>query len=213
MHFGQRRAPPSLRSITVVFAALSLSAGLGWNATHAYSAVPESKLATKPATIQICHGYGCTFRSRLTLTGADGARFRSIMAAGAGSPKAERAALSRAVSYYETRAGQATGYHDRPKTQIGKPQRGQMDCVDEATNTRNLLVYLKERGLLRFHKVERTVSRGYFLDKRYPHFSALLSDPSGRKWVVDSWYKPMGGTPDIMPYEQWKVRGEFGSDG
>ena len=134
------------------------------------------------------------------------------MAAGSGSARAERAALSRAVVYYEGRAGQATGFKDRAKTQVGKPERGQMDCVDEATNTRNLLLYLKERGLIRFHKVERNVSRGYFLDKRYPHFSALISDPSGTKWVVDSWYKPMGGTPDIMPYEQWKLRGEIGTE-
>ncbi len=168
--------------------------------------------ATTPKTIQVCHGYGCAFRSRLVLSSADGARFRSIMSAGAASAAAERAALGRAVSYYEKRAGQATGYQDKPKTDIGNPERGQMDCVDEATNTRNLLVYLKERGMLRHHKVERNVSRGFFLDKRYPHFTALISDSSGKKWVVDSWYKPMGGAPDIMPLEQWKLRGQFGQD-
>lgn len=167
--------------------------------------------ATQAKTIQVCHGYGCAFRSRLVLTAADGARFRSIMSAGTGSPKAERAALSRAVSYYERRTGQATGFKDRPKTQVGKPERGQMDCVDEATNTRNLLIYLKERGLLRFHKIERNVSRGFFLDKRYPHFTALISDPAGVRWVVDSWYGPMGAAPDIMPYETWKQRGQFGT--
>jgi hypothetical protein len=145
------------------------------------------------------------------LTAADGARFRSIMNAGAGSPKAERAALSRAVSYFDRRANQATGFQDRPKTELGKPERGQMDCVDESTNTRALLLYLAERGLLKFHKVQRNTSRGFFLDGRYPHWTAVISDPQGVKWVVDPWYAPLGGAPDIFPYDQWKVRGQFES--
>lgn len=167
--------------------------------------------ATTPKLVQICHGYGCKFRSKLVLTAADGARFRSIMRAGAGSSQAERAALSKAVSYFDRRANQATGFQDRPKTEFGKPERGQMDCVDESTNTRALLLYLAERGLLRFHKVGRNVSRGFFLDGRYPHWTAVVTDPSGAKWVVDPWYAAVGGAPDIFPYEQWKVRGQFES--
>ena len=31
------------------------------------------------------------------------------------------------------------------------------------------------------------------------------------RWVVDPWYAPVGGGPDIFPYEQWKVRGQFES--
>jgi hypothetical protein len=161
------------------FAGLLIVVGLA-------SAVPEAEAAVAvgtPKTIQVCHGYGCKFRSRLVLTASDGARFRSIMSAGAGSPKAERAAISRAVRAYEERTFAATGFRDRPKTQIGKPERGQMDCIDESTNTRALLLYLAERGLLRHHKVERNVSRGFFVDKRYPHFTAVISDPAGAKWI------------------------------
>ena len=65
---------------------------------------------------------------------------------------------------------------------------------------------------MKHHKVERNVSRGYFLDRRYPHFTAVVSDPAGVRWVVDSWYKPMGGAPDIMLLEQWKLRGQFDSE-
>ncbi len=192
------------RGVGLAAAAVALSALI--SIAQAEAKVP----ATAPKVIQICHGYGCAFRSRLTLTAADGLRFRSIMSAG--SATSERTALSKAVSYFERRAGQATGFQDRAKTAVGKPERGQMDCIDESTNTRNLLIYLKERGLMRFHKVERNVSRGYFLDKRYPHFTAVISDPAGVKWVVDSWYRPMGGAPDIMPLDQWKLRGQFGEE-
>jgi hypothetical protein len=168
---------------------------------------------TSPKLINICHGYGCSFRTKLTLGATDGARFSSIMRAGSASPEAERAAISRAVQYFEQRSFQSIGVRDKPKTDFGKShEKGQMDCVDESTNTRALLLYLAERNLLKFHKVGRNVSRGFFIDGRYPHFTAIVVDPGGTRWVVDSWYKPTGSAPDILPYEQWKVRGRFGSD-
>ena len=80
-----------------------------------------------------------------------------------------------------------------------------------STNTHAFLVYLAESELLKFHKVGRKASRGFFLDGRYPHWTAIVSDPGGTKWVVDSWYAPTGGAPDIFPYKQWKVRGQFES--
>ncbi len=202
------RVPPVAERLVASVAGLLIAFGLAFTVSEAEAAVAVGA----PKTIQICHGYGCKFRSRLVLTASDGARFRSIMSGGAGSPKAERAAISRAVRYYEERTFAATGFRDKPKTQVGKPNRGQMDCIDESTNTRALLLYLAERGLQTHHKVQSNVSRGFFIDKRYPHFTALISDPEGVEWVVDSWYKPMGGAPDIMPLEKWKLRGQFDSE-
>jgi hypothetical protein len=205
-HMGGRMRLAAKLAIGI-WAGIALALGAVSGISPAHAAVT----ATAPKLIQICHGYGCAFRSRLMLTASDGARFLSIMSAGSGSPNAERAALKKAVSYFDGRANQATGYRDRPKTEFGKPERGQMDCVDESTNTRALLVYLSERGLLKFHKVQRNTSRGFFLDGRYPHWTAVISDPQGTKWVVDPWYASVSGAPDIFPLDQWKVRGQFES--
>lgn len=82
-----------------------------------------------------------------------------------------------------------------------------MDCVDESTNTDALLRYLQGNGLLRYHSVESRTSRGFLLDGRYPHWTAVIRAPDGIKWVVDSWYAPMGGAPDIIPLSAWKTRG------
>lgn len=158
--------------------------------------------------IQICHGYGCAFRSTLVLGPGDAQRFAALLAAGKASPKAERAAISRAVSYFESRAQQVTGVRDQPKSEFGASKvKGQMDCVDESTNTDGLLRYLQGRGLFRYHKVEARTSRGFLLDGRYPHWTAVIRAPDGVKWVVDSWYAPMGGAPDIFPLSEWKQRG------
>ena len=199
---------PATGRMMRICAGVVLAFGVALSASQASAAVA----VTAPKLITICHGYGCAFRSKLTLGSADGARFRSIMGAGASSPKAERAAISRAVQYFEQRSLQVIGARDKPRADFGASHiKGQMDCVDESTNTRALLLYLAERGLLKFHKVGRNVSRGFFVDGRYPHFTAIVIDPGGTKWVVDSWYKPTGGAPDIFPYEQWKVRGQFES--
>ncbi|WP_246800657.1 hypothetical protein [Mesorhizobium amorphae] len=164
--------------------------------------------ATASKRIPICHGYSCNYRTILALGPADGARFRAILRAGAGSAQAERSAISKAVRYFEQRILRATGVRDLPQSQFGASRiRGQMDCVDESTNTHALLVYLAERKLLRFHKVEDKASRGLFVDGRYPHWTAVISDRGGTEWVVDTWYAAMGGAPDIFPLSRWKERG------
>ena len=162
-------------------------------------------------TFSVCHGYGCYFKTNVTLTGADRSRIASIMASGRKSPEGERAAVRRAVQVFEQRNTQVIGVVDRPKMDFGKGrERGQMDCVDESTNTDHFLRYLQGAGLLQFHTVARRDSRGSFFDGRYPHFTAVLKDRSGTLWAVDSWYEPGGGAPDVMTLAEWKSRGYGG---
>jgi len=48
-----------------------------------------------PSRVVICHGFGCAFRTEIALTDADHAQMAAIMALGAASAEAERAALGR----------------------------------------------------------------------------------------------------------------------
>jgi len=169
------------------------------------------KKATTATQLAVCHGFDCRNRTTLALSSADAGRFSAIMASGKASAQAERRAIASAVSYFEKRAGDAIGIRDTAKSTIAQSGRmGQMDCIDESTNTRTLLLYLQSRGLIRHHSVESNVSRGFFADGRYPHSTAVLREKSGQKWAVDSWYEPMGGAPDIMPLDEWKSRGVMG---
>ena len=170
--------------------------------------------STAPAaaeTLKVCHGYSCHYQTRLQLSASDMARMRSILRAGAGSAKAERRAVSQLVQYYERRAAGAVGIKDRAKSDFGGGrERGQMDCIDESTNTTALLRLVAGRGWLKHHTVARPASRGFFVDGRYPHSTAVLVDAGGEKWTVDSWYEPAGGPPDIMPLSRWRMRGVMG---
>ncbi len=158
----------------------------------------------------VCHGFDCRRRTNLVLSGADAKKFASIMA-GSKSAGAERAAIGRAIAYFEQRSIQAIGVKDEPKSDLTQSGlMGQMDCIDESTNSRSLLRYLESRGLLKFHSVLGNVSRGFFADGRYPHSTAVVQEKSGQKWAVDSWYEPAGGKPDIMPLTEWQRRGVMG---
>ena len=162
-------------------------------------------------SFRVCNGYGCTFQTPVTLTPADRSRIASIMAGGRASPAAERAAVRRAVQIFEQRSVAVIGVVDRPKMDFGKGrERGQMDCVDESTNTDHFLRYLQGAGLLHHHRVAKRDSRGSFVDGRYPHFTAVLRDDSGTSWAVNSWYEPGGGPPDVMLLSEWHRRGYGG---
>jgi hypothetical protein len=49
------------------------------------------------------------------------------------------------------------------------------------------------------------VARGFFLDGRPPHATAVLVEKtSGSKWSIDSWTVGYGEALEVMPLERWK---------
>lgn len=164
------------------------------------------------SSFQICHGYDCYYKTKLNLNKSDQNRIAQIMRKSAKSPKDERAAIRTAIAYFEERSTQVIGIRDDARMEFGKGRRrGQMDCVDESLNTTNFLNYLANNNLLNYHKIGRRDSRGFFLDGRYPHWTAVIIDQENRKWAVDSWYEAGGGKPDVMLLNEWKKRGINGA--
>ncbi|MFD1694408.1 hypothetical protein [Roseibium aestuarii] len=156
--------------------------------------------------IYICHGFGCTYRTPVDFSRRDLARLKTILAQGRKSPEAERRAVAEAVAWQERRvastvgsAGDVGGF-DMHNGGV----RGQMDCLDESTNTNSLLVVAEAHGLLRHHKVASPVARGFFLDGRYPHATATLRETtSGKVFAIDSWPRPNGELPVVQALEAW----------
>jgi hypothetical protein len=156
--------------------------------------------------VYICHGFGCTYKARVDLTSSDLRRLRGILAGGRSSPAAERRAISRAVQWQEKRvasvAGSAgdVGGFDMQNAGV----RGQMDCIDESTNTTSLLLIAQKHGYLRHHTVASPVAKGFFLDGRYPHATATVKEKKiGTVFAVDSWPTANGQPPVIKPLDAW----------
>ncbi|MGE0232009.1 MAG: hypothetical protein AB7O39_02920 [Flavobacteriaceae bacterium] len=155
--------------------------------------------------ITYCHGYGCAFRTRIGFSSGEIGRLASIMSAGRASPAAERSAISRAVQWFEAKAGREAGTSsDKPKLGAMGGDPTQLDCIDEAANTTSLLILMEKRGLLRHHKVLSPRTRGFVFDFRYPHNAAVIEEKKGgERWAVDSWPRANGEKPDIMKLATW----------
>ncbi len=159
------------------------------------------------ATLLVCSGYGCVLKDRFSLTKKQQGRLRNIMVSGQKSATLERKAVARAIAAMETYARGRLRYKaDIPKAPVRyNGYRGQMDCIDESLNTTAYLTYLHGRGWLRHHKPRKSYAeRGFILDGRYPHKSAVMIQKNGKKWAVDSWYKRDGKPPAIKPLKQWR---------
>ena len=159
----------------------------------------------------VCHGYDCYYRTKVTLNSKDEIRIRNLLQKASRSAADERNALRTAIAIFEERSTAFIGVRDKPKMQFGKARiKGQMDCVDESKNTDSFLRYLQSRGWLKYHSPTRRMTRGSFIDGRYPHWTAVIKDSAGQSWAVDSWYEAGGGLSDIMPLQDWKRRGYGG---
>jgi hypothetical protein len=165
--------------------------------------------------IFVCHAFGCAIRTPVTVGAADRAAVARIMRTGAGSAAAERKAIAEAISWFERRVAKTVGsagdVGGLDLANAGVP--GQMDCIDEATNTTSYLLLLQGWGQLRHHHVASPVARGFFLDGRYPHATAVVVDEATRKpWAVDSWPNANGVKPDVMTLQRWFASYPWRSD-
>lgn len=154
----------------------------------------------------VCHGFGCQYRVELGLTSADHATLRRLMAAGKGSAANERKAVAAAGAWFDKRIAPLAG----TKGHVARANRdymfdsGQFDCIDTSRNLTSLLLVLEELDLLKYHVVAEPEARGYMIDFRPLHATAVLQEKgSGVKWSVDAWTRAYGQAPEIMPLERW----------
>ena len=209
MRSGVRRKRDGLGCIAALVGALALAGCAGQAAGSAGSWYARHDApAPRGDKVVICHGFGCALRTPVAFSSKDLARLKSILAKGRGSAKAERKAIARAVSWQEIRVGPTVGSsNDKGGFTFDSGVRGQMDCIDEATNTTSLLLVAQRHGYLKHHTVRSPVARGFFLDGRYPHATAVVAEKDGGKtFAIDSWPRDNGELPDVMTLDQWFSR-------
>jgi hypothetical protein len=168
-----------------------------------------SPLAEAPAPslhrLPVCWGYGCANSNTVSLNDAEWLRVRTHLQPAAPDAAAERAQIARALGELERIIGPKTGTdEDRGGTFPGAFRAGQMDCIDESTNTATYLRLFAAEGLLRWHAVGEDVTRGYFLFG-WPHTTATIREnPTGEEYAVDSWFFDNGVEPVVIPLQQWR---------
>jgi hypothetical protein len=184
-------------AVMLSFAAISQAVARDWYVARG---------APPPAgnRIYVCHGYSCRIVTPVTLSAAEFGRIAGPLK-DARDAEAEREALAGVVQAFEKLVGNRVGTSgDLARTQIGQAEDGQMDCIDEATNTTSLLRVLAASGALKHHRVLQPSARGFFLDGRYPHATAVVAEiEGGAKWAIDSWPRANAEPPLIQPLPEW----------
>jgi hypothetical protein len=176
---------------------------------EAYASVSLSPPTTR--LVVVCHDFGCAQRTPVGLSSGDLATLASLLAPGRASAEAERRAVAAAEAWFDRRVGPAAGTTHRVAHAHGLGGQGtvgQMDCIDTSRNSTSLLLILEQLHLLHHHKVEGPEARGFLLDGRGPHATAVLTDMhTGKQWAVDSWTHKYGEQPDILPLDVWMKQG------
>lgn len=189
--------------------AIAVAAGLG-GCSALHEGRPDAWFAARGGVpphgtnrIVVCHGFGCHLKTAVGLSGVDLATMRRKIGP-ARTAREERAGIARMIAWAEVRVAREVGSaNDVGGLDLANAGvAGQMDCIDEAANTTSYLLVAQKAGLLRHHGVGRPVARGYFLDGRYPHATAVIV-ADGTPWAVDSWPNANGAKPDIMPLATW----------
>lgn len=161
-----------------------------------------------PVTVFVCHGFGCKYRAEIDLTPGDRAKLAQFLAAGRASAAAERKAVAAAGAWFDKRVGPAAGTANHVARAGMKYMYDtrQFDCIDSSRNTTSLLMVLDQLNLLRHHDVDQPEARGYMVDGRPPHATAVLIErATGKKWSIDSWTVGYGQALEVMPLERWKA--------
>ncbi len=153
----------------------------------------------------ICYGYTCAQHAETGLSKAQWAKVRAIFRPAPKTPAEERKRIALAVGEMERIVGPMTGTaHDLPMDLAGLGKPGQMDCIDEATNTTAYLAMMEKDGLFRFHKVTGPAQRGFFFLFGWPHSTAAVIDTTtGKKYAVDSWFGANGDPAFVVPMRTW----------
>jgi hypothetical protein len=158
------------------------------------------------SSMTVCYGFVCRRREILDFTAADRTALTQIIASGRASAATERAAVQKAVIWFDRRMGPIIGTNKRVAKADFRyfDDKHNFDCWDTTRNTTSLLLVLQEWKLLKFHVVGDPHYRGNTLVLQTPHNTAVLVDRATKvEWVVDLWPRGYLQPPDVMTVKQW----------
>ena len=153
----------------------------------------------------VCYKHTCEVVENLSLAPTEWQGIKDIFQPSASSPESERMLIRKAIAQMEKLIGKKVNtLNDKGGNLNGMFSDGnQMDCIDESSNTTTYLALMQKDELLKWHQVQATKTRGFFIFG-IPHTTAVIKEnQSSKKWAVDSWFYDNGVEPEIIPISQW----------
>ncbi|HEY8334171.1 MAG TPA: hypothetical protein VIQ05_10315 [Tardiphaga sp.] len=202
-HF-RRRVAQALAVIAMLAAAPAHAVELTPGISELYTSV--SIYPPTASSMTICYGFVCRRRYEFGFTAGDRAALTKIMAAGRANAVAERAAVQKAVVWFDRRVGPVIGTDKRIANADFRyfDDKHNFDCWDTTRNVTSLLLVMQEWGLFKHHTVGEPRYRGNALVLQTPHNTPVLVDRATREqWVVDMWTRGYAQAPDVMTVDKW----------
>ncbi len=157
-----------------------------------------------PEQFDFCWGGTCAEVVRTGVTQQEWQRVRALFQPPPSDAATERTAIGRAIGVLEGMIGARTGTaEDRAGTFGNSAWPGQLDCNDEAANSTTYMRLLLADGLLRFHRVLDTTTRGGFLIFGRHSAAVIQEIASGEQYAVDAWFYDNGQPAVIVPLAAW----------
>lgn len=171
---------------------------------------PDIITDPSPARFSVCSEHTCRRVTVVGLQPEQWQRERRLFLPPPLDAVQERERIAQAIALMEAMVGPLTGTEqDKGRNFQGVGIEGQMDCIDESTNTTTYLTMLLKDGLLKWHSVEDRATRGFFIFG-WPHTTAVIRDTvTGQLYAVDSWFLDNGQPPYIQKLEDWRDKKDF----
>ncbi len=150
-----------------------------------------------------CSDYDCATVQLANFWPREWKKVEAVFKPKAKTAAKEREQIATAIMMMERIIGPITGTDGDVGDTFKKTGKGQLDCVDESTNTSVYLDLLRQEGLIKFHTLEAPVARAPMF--RWPHQTAVIRDKkTGEFYAVDSWFNDNGEPIYIVPLETWR---------
>lgn len=157
-----------------------------------------------PKAFSVCHDLSCHNISNVSLSTSEWQTVADLFDPISATPDIEKQQIQKAIALLEKMVGARIGTDaDQAKNLLTDSRKGQLDCIDEATNTSVYLRLLESEALLGWHDTAPRTSRGP-LSGQAPHNTAtIIERATQQRYAVDAWFKANGQPPAIVKLADW----------
>jgi len=166
-----------------------------------------------PASFVACYGNSCRLQGKVALVPEQWQQVRAAFDPPPADALAERRAVAQAIAVLERFTGEQTGTsEDAPGMGVHFNPDGQLDCIDESTNSTSYLRMMAKDGLIRFHNVGFPAHR-FVLSAWGPSNTATMRETTtSKRYAVESYFRENGQPAYVMPLDIW-IEGWTPEDG